>query len=64
MSELTNKSFLTYMYILTTSLRLEWHVYVLLVNLTKMTYLTIKCQIEHLVKLDKKMIIVVKMAFN
>ncbi len=47
-------------YILTTSLGLEWHVYFLPIDLTKMIYLTI-CQIEHLVKLDKKMTTLVKM---
>jgi hypothetical protein len=41
------------MYILIISSKIEWHVYFLLVNLTKMTYLTI-CQIEHLVKLTKQ----------
>jgi hypothetical protein len=41
------------MYILTTGPWLEWHVYVWLVNLTKVTYLLI-CQIEHLIKLNKK----------
>jgi hypothetical protein len=46
-------------YILTINLGLEWHVYFLLVNLIKMIYLTI-CQIDHLVKLDKKMITLVK----
>jgi hypothetical protein len=48
------------MYILITSLGLEWHVYFLLVNLTKVTYLII-CQIEHLIKLDKKMTTLAKM---
>jgi hypothetical protein len=48
------------MYILITSLKIEWHVYFLLVTLTKVTYLTM-CQIEHLIKLDKKMTILVKM---
>jgi hypothetical protein len=48
------------MYILIIGLGLEWHVYFLLVNLIKLTYLII-CQIEHLVKLDKKMTTLVKM---
>jgi hypothetical protein len=48
------------MCILITCLRLEWHVYFLLVNLIKITYLTIY-QIEHLVKLDKKMTTLSKM---
>jgi hypothetical protein len=39
------------MYVLITSMGLEWHVYFLLVNLTKLTYLII-CQIKHLVKMD------------
>jgi hypothetical protein len=51
------------MYILITSLGLEWHVYFLLVDLTKMTYLTI-CKIEHLVKLDKKITTLVKMTIG
>jgi len=48
------------MYIFFTSPWLKWHVYFLLVNLIKVTYLII-CQIEHLVKLDKKMTTLVKM---
>jgi hypothetical protein len=40
--------------------RFEWHVYFLLVNLIKMTYLTIY-QFERLVKLKKKMTTFVKM---
>ncbi len=44
---------------LTRSMGLEWHVYFLLINLTKVIYLTI-CQIEHLVKLNKKMTTLVK----
>jgi hypothetical protein len=41
------------MYILTIGLGLEWHVYFLLVNLIKLNYFII-CQIEHLIKLNKK----------
>ncbi len=43
-----------YTYILTINLRLEWHMYFLLINLTKMIYLTI-CQIKHLIQVGPKM---------
>jgi hypothetical protein len=39
----------------------KWQVYFLLVNLIKMTYLTIY-QIEHLINLNKKITALVKMA--
>jgi hypothetical protein len=51
-SWLTSHFLLMDMYILITCLRLEWHLYFWLINLIKVTYLTIY-QIEHLVKLDK-----------
>jgi hypothetical protein len=41
------------MYILIWGLGLKLHVYFLLANLIKITYLII-CQIEHLVKMNKK----------
>jgi len=62
-SWLTSLFLLMDMYILTIGPRLEWHMYFLMVNLIKMTYLII-CQVEHLIRFNKKMTTLVKMTNN
>ncbi len=62
-SWLTSLFLLMDMYILTIGPRLEWHMYFLMVNLIKVTYLII-CQVEHLIRFNKKMTTLVKMTNN